>query len=430
MSKSRRPSHEHSPQAHEGHSHEGHSHEGHSHEGHGHEGNSFMAEQLSGEEQAPEFWNVVAGVPELRTKAEAIANYRDNAAHMAGFMNRFRNAGARDAGDPDSTTNRIRNSVEWIDSGEATLHVLVPTHDSAQRAAAASRPGTTAYFDTDTDYRYMADYDDRVNSAGQPTRNDDIYFGRTGVGGFMSTDGNDLNVVNPKTRSDSALAEVFIHEVQHDADQHQQGKNWEDRTGPAGTNSPYVAPRWAYNSYQTEFRAYWMNTEDSRRDKFGHSGNTRVTNRTINAVYANAGGTPQRAASATTQFRNGRQQGIFNHMFRTEASGHIYRQGSSWTQSYAYLPHYYAFDENFRNMVDNMALPSAGNLINSVRIQNLSDAIATRNTNRVRQAVDALDSMDVNYLNDRTLTQDFWDQARSQMTQTTVDYLLARLSRG
>ena len=46
------------------------------------------------------------------------------------------------------------------------------------------------------------------------------------------------------------------------------------------------------------------------------------------------------------------------------------------------------------------------------------------------RSVDELDSMDVNYLNDRSLTQDFWDQARSQMTQATVDYLLARLARG
>lgn len=305
-----------------------------------------------------------------------------------------------------------------------------PNHDSAARASAASKSGQTAYFDTVTDYRYMADYDDRVNASGQPTRNEGIYFGRTGVGGFMSTDGNDLNVVNPKTRSDSALAEVFIHEVQHDADQHQSGKNWEDQSGPGRPTSPYVAPRWVYNGYQTEFRAYWMNTEDTQRDNFGFSGNTRVNNRTINAVYANAAGAPQRAGSANTNFRNGRQQGIFSHMFRTEAPGNIYRQGNSWTQSYAYLPHHYVFDENFRAMVDNMALPAAGNLINSVRIQDLSDAMATRNANRVRAAVDELDSMDVNYLNDRSLTQDFWDQARSQMTQATVDYLLARLARG
>jgi hypothetical protein len=423
MSKSRRPSQSRAPEtdAHAGHGHEGEQ---------GHPGNSFMAEQMGSEEQTPEFWNMVAGTPELQTKADAIANYRENAIHMAGFMNRFRTAGARNADDPESTTNRIRNSVEWIESGEATLHVLTPTHDGEQRAAAEGRAGQTSYFNTTTDYRNMADYDDRVNASGQPTRNAGIYFGRTGVGGFMSTDGNDLNVINPKTRSDSALAEVFIHEVQHDADQHQSGKNWEEQSGPARTSNPYVAPRWVYNGYQTEFRAYWMNTEDTRRDDFGYSGNTRVNNRTINAVYANAAGAPQRAGAANTSFQNGRQQGIFNHIFRTEAPGNVYMQGTSWTQSYAYLPHYYVFDENFRAMVDNMAVPAAGNLINSVRIQNLSEAMATRNANRVRAAVDALDSMDANYLNDRTLTQDFWDQARSQMTQATVDYLLARLARG
>ena len=118
MSKSRRPSQSRAPEAD--------AHAGHDHGGEqGHPGNSFMAEQLSGEEQTPEFWSRIAGTPELETKADAVANYRDNAAHMAGFMNRFRDAGSRNSDDPASTTNRIRNSVEWIDSGEATLHVPV-----------------------------------------------------------------------------------------------------------------------------------------------------------------------------------------------------------------------------------------------------------------------------------------------------------------
>ncbi|MFT6144624.1 MAG: hypothetical protein ACJAZO_004945 [Myxococcota bacterium] len=386
-----------------------------------------MAEQMTGEEETPSFWNLLQGAPSLDTKADAVENYRDNAVHMANFMNRFREAGDRDPSDAGSKTNTIRNSVEWIESGEATLHVMTPTHDSDIRAAADGKAGQSAYFDDRVDYRTMGNYNEGVNSAGHPTQNAGVHFARAGVGGFMSNDGHDLFVFDPKTRSDSKLSEVFIHEVQHDADQHRSGENWESSEGQTRPGDSYTAPRWVYNSYKTEFRAYWMNSEDSRGDAFGHSANTRVTHRSFNAAHANVSGAVQRTGSASTNFQNGRQEGIFNHMFRNQASDSVYLRGSNWTQSYAYLPHYYVFDERFRAMVDNMSVPAAGNLINSVRIQDLSDAIATRNGNRVREAIDALDAMDRNYLNDRTLTEDFWGQAQSQMNQGTVDYLLARL---
>lgn len=117
----------------------------------------------------------------------------------------------------------------------------------------------------------------------------------------------------------------------------------------------------------------------------------------------------------TTAFSNVRQQDIFTHMFGRGRADNIYWNGTTWTGSYGFLPYYYALDPAFKAMVDGYVQPASGNLINSVRIQALSDAVATGNLATVIGAASALDELDRVYLQDRSQSQPLWDQARSSL---------------
>ena len=101
------------------------------------------------------------------------------------------------------------------------------------------------------------------------------------------------------------IATFFIHEVQHDADQHRPGESWEVVQPPVDPTATKVAPQWTYNSYQTEFRAYWMmNAEGSTADWFGSSHDVAVTNFAITAVDVGIdltlGGGDDKSVAATT----------------------------------------------------------------------------------------------------------------------------------
>jgi len=226
--------------------------------------------------------------------------------------------------------------------------------------------------------------------------------------------------MDPKSTTEGELAAFFIHEVQHDADQHRTGENWEVDQPAPDPGATTQAPQWTYNSFQTEFRAYWMmNPEGSTADWFGSSTDNAVTDFNITAVWPGPDGATGTAddvsKTVSTAFSNKRQQDIFNHMFGGGKADGIYWDGSAWTKSYAYLPYYYALDPAFKTVVDGYTQPASGNLVNSVRIQALSDALATGSLASVCVAADALDELDRTYLQDRSQSQPFWDQARSSL---------------
>lgn len=380
-------------------------------------GNAALQERMAelSCEDAPEadLGAVRAGAP--ASKREALERHERNRDRMERFIDSALSIEVDPSQGFGSRPNLLRNSAEWIEEGNATLIVLTPTHDSHLRPSVPA--DKLAYFDLRTDYETDgATYDDTLDAAGQATNDAGLAIKFANVRGSMSTDGNTLTIIDPVSTTESKLAAFFTHEVQHDADQHRGGENWEqDRPAPDPA-ALTDAPQWATNSYQSEFRAYWMmNPEGSPPDWFGSSTDNGVTNYNIRVVTPGPDSTEGTADDVTTTvstaFSNKRQEDIFNHMHGGGRADGVYYRGGAWTKSYAYLPYYYAQDPTFKAMVDAYTQPASGNLINSVRIQALSDAVAGGNLLAIWTAADDLDDLDRVYLQDRTQSQPFWDQA-------------------
>jgi hypothetical protein len=375
-------------------------------------GNAFVQQQLHGDPPNPAMGGVRPDAP--TTKADALKRHERN----RGVMDRFIESAMAVEPDPtqgfNSRPNMLKNSAEWLDSGNATLYVLTSTHDAHLRPGVPA--DNNAYFDTRVDYTSGAStYNDTLDAAGQATDDAGLAIEFSNVAGSMDNNGQSLNIIEPASISEGLLAETLIHEVQHDADQHRAGEAWEVGRPAADPGRTTRAPQWAFNHYQTEFRAYWMMTpEGSTPDSFGLSTDTGVTDYGITAIHVGADGAVGTAddvsQSVNTAFTNKRQEDIFNHMF-TPRADNLYFDGAAWTQTYGYLGHYYALDPAFESMVDGYTQPAGGNLVNSIRIQALSDAITAGGLVNALVAAGGLDDLDRMYLKDRTQSQPFWDQA-------------------
>jgi len=388
-------------------------------------GNGFAQDQLAGaqpdlacEHDGPAPPNPALGAPRAgapTSKRDALSRHRRN----RDKIDRIVRSGLAQQVDPtagaQSRVNLLRNTCQWIDAGEADLYVMTPTHDAHLRPAIPANQN--AYFDTRKKYdEDGADYDDTLDAAGQATVPDGVEAKFSSVAGSMGLDGVTMMLVDPMSFSEGDIVTFFIHEVQHDADQHNGGE-WEVAQPAADPNMTAQAPQWAYNQYQSEFRAYWMmNPEGSGPDWFDPSSNTTVTNFNITAIDGGPDNTVGNAddvsKTVSTAFTNKRQQDIFNHMHSTRADNIYLDNAGSWTQSYAYLGHYYALDPAFKTMVDGYTQPVSGNLINSPRIQALSTAIAAGN---FWDALQDLDDLDIGYLRDRAQSQPFWDQVQQDL---------------
>lgn len=366
------------------------------------------------EHPSPELGSIRAGAP--TTKRAALSRHKQN----QDKVKRIIHSGLAQQVDPNagvnSRVNLLRNTCQWIEAGEANLFVLTPTHDSQVRPTCPA--DKIAYFDTRTQYNQDGGtYDDTLNASGQAVNDNGLEFKFSGVAGSMGLDGVTMTLVDPVSHTEGEIVTFFIHEVQHDADQHRDGA-WTVSQPPRAASATTRAPKWAYNQYQSEFRAYWMmNPEGSSADWFDPSSNTSVTNFSIIAIHKGQDRTLGTADDVTstvsTAFTNKRQQDIFNHMHGGGRTDNIYLDASgNWTKSYAYLAHYYALDPAFKAMVDRYTTPVSGNLINSPRIQDLSDALPTGN---FFVELYALDDMDIRYLRDRTASRPFWTQVNQEV---------------
>ncbi len=330
-------------------------------------------------------------------------------------MRKILDAGAAQTIDPalgwNSRKNMYKNSCEWIKTGRAALFALSPIHDSAARPGIPA--GKSGFFDKGKNYTaagatYSSDTNNNVGL--------EIQF--SSVLGSMSTDGTTLTILDPVRQSQSLLVETLIHEVQHDADQHQSGAPW---AVPKPTGGG-TAPAWAYNNYQTEFRAYWLeNPEGSKADKYVASTKPVKAQLTVTAATPGADGAFGTAddvslGTVTTALINGRQEAILRQLVTPlRAAGDWWANGA-WTQSYAYVAYYMVTDPNFLAMVNNFARPIGGNSLNSVRVQDLSDAIAAKDVGKILLKLASLDEADKMFLRDQTTSKPFWDQAKRDLT--------------
>ncbi len=359
------------------------------------------------------------------TKRGALSRHRRNLA----MMNRIIDSGLSVQVDPsegfNSRANLLHNTAEWIDQGNAQMFVLSPTHDSHLRPSVGA--GDYAFFDNRVDYQGAGHtYNDTLDAAGQATDDAGLDIEPGDILGGMSSDGTTLTVNDPTSQGENTVTETLIHEVQHDADQSNAGSPWAVTRPAADPAAVDRAPSWTYNNFQSEFRAYWMeNPEGSAADQFGSSTDLAVTNFNITAVEQGGdqvtGGGDDTTSTVSTAFTNKRQEDIFNHLFDARADNLYWDWtldggAGDFTETYGYLPHYYVFDPAYKSMVDGYATPVAGNLVNSVRIQALSEALSTNDMTQVRTAVGDLDALDLTYLADRTQSGPVWTQAQADLT--------------
>lgn len=173
--------------------------------------------------------------------AKAIDRHKENVAEMTTQLNNMK-----------SGTPIERNTAEWLapSTPGATpkndLHVATLTHDAPARAKEHGYGNDfQAYFGAQEIHPDdSATYDPHIGS----TRN--IRFVKKGTGGHHLN--RDIWIYEPKRQGAGGVKMLLIHEVQHDADRH------DDEAGHGGRG-----PKEAWNRYKTEFRAYW---QDGRYD--------------------------------------------------------------------------------------------------------------------------------------------------------------------
>jgi hypothetical protein len=318
-----------------------------------------------------------------------------------------------DATDPNTL---FRNACQWMAAGKSTLVILTPTHDAATR-----QPGSIAYFDRKVNYPNIGgDYTE------QPSTGDTdhiIYAPSTWRGGMQA---NEFTLIDPALQSDDELKETFIHEVQHAADQTFWGKAAKPPPGrvegsPGLKGSDALISAGLYNNYQSEFRAYWIEApEGSSQNKWGASKKPATNQKSV--TFKNP--TTQQTLSTSTNFKNERQEKIFWHI----ANNYDALQ----------VPETYTQDPSYRQMVNDFAQPVGINLVNSIRIQALTDALAKCNDSMdgsapeivsMFAAVNALDDTDRTFLNDISSAKPFWAQAAGALSLRIYLQLLRRILR-
>ena len=203
-------------------------------------------------------------------------------------------------------------------------------------------PGDFAFFGgDDVPPNPAADYDAEVTSARGVT----FDLSPDDADGWNDAGRREMGLMDPARGSERYLRDVLLtHEAQHGLDRH------EDE--PGGHGNPDTSPLAAWNSYKTEFRAYWITNEyDS------HS---------------------TRLVTAAAPWRSDKQYAIFNHMYTSSTYAFV---ATHWDADAA-LPD----GRRFRVAIQDYAVPEGVDLINSIRIDDFYTLLgaASRRTGRPR----------------------------------------------
>ncbi|MBU1900573.1 hypothetical protein KKB55_22740 [Myxococcota bacterium] len=167
------------------------------------------------------------------------------------------------------------NAAAWLRAGKTKLVALTHTHDAAARAKALGKADKLAMFGFDTaipaDSGYAeTDLNDKTN----------IYCAKPTWGGFrMGGSPSVIAIIQASTYDLNGLKGLIVHEVQHDADHH---------------------PGSQMGSYQTEFRAYWIQQAMAHHKATSGSADPNLTTQD---------------GTKLTGFDNRRQQAIFKHLW-------------------------------------------------------------------------------------------------------------------
>ena len=279
--------------------------------------------------------------------------------------------------DPTSRPNQLRNSAQWVVQGETTMRVVSPTHDSDARGGGAK----IANFDSRKTWDQAGATYEAGSGAGIVWHNQD-------TGG--TSDGTELMMVDPIMSTEANLAQILIHEVQHDANKY-NGAWKQDIVCPGHPDSADINT--FFNLYLSELSAYWLTPgEDAPEDTLSLSSDPADNNQLVVIWRTDAGGT-EIANTAPTNFQNARQEAIFWHM-ATPSNEDLYSDPPNFSKNYSYLPYFYVTSLPFKQAVDRAATPTSGNPGNSVRIEHLSDAIASGSVDQFMDAWAELEPAD------------------------------------
>jgi hypothetical protein len=261
---------------------------------------------------------------------------------------------------PGVTANReqlFANTAEFI-KRRCIVVVLTPTLSTRlyppgkQPATPAAALSGTLFFDEEAAYPLTGAKPEAVE--GLDTSEQGLYTRTTGETAHADPSAAPLTmrVFMDRNFSDEVLKTVLIHETQHIADRHgpSQVESKKGSFEEAGMEDVDKTEGDVGNGYRTEFRAYWMGDKGGDAT-FGDPKKPAANSRSVQWGYVLFW------RYVNTGFKNERQEKIFWHM----VDSGIY----PWVKS-----NYY-FTPAFKKMVDDYAAPAGGNLINSLRIDDL-----------------------------------------------------------
>lgn len=298
--------------------------------------------------------------------ADTLGEHQDRQRRVYGLLNRP--AATPRRATPQVQADRrqlLRNSVEFIQAGRFAVFVLSPTLSNSmyppefwpplplgEHSGPDLLPGAiegNLFFDDRIGYPNQAT--DQAAAAGDQAS--PAHYRRSGHE-TAHADPNDnppsLRLFMDRDFSDDEVATVVIHEVQHVADRHHgQAASFAD---PAIQDVNAQVGDVA-NRYRSEFRAYWLG------DLPGGLGDADAA--ATNTRLVRYGTFFRLVRTLRTHFANQRQERIFWHMVD---SG-----------SYPWLVPNYYFSAPFRQLVDGLTAIQGGNLVNSVRIDNVRETL-------------------------------------------------------
>jgi hypothetical protein len=321
------------------------------------------------------------------------------------------------------------NSSEWIRKGWGSLSVVAPVPGAARGQ----------YFDGTAVYpNVAAQVANTVRLPGDAAGFTDSKLRRVYI--YMP----------PGAEPDNTrVRDLINHEVQHLADVDPpitaaEARSDEDARAAADTSvrsdqekrEQAMRDRIAWSIYQSEFRGYWLEglrsqpqTKDGKWHDLGPDGgfgSELASGRDVKVVD-NLGlvkGRPGCLPEITVKFSNEKQSRIADHLL----NGNGPCCASFLSSQY------------FRDQVVALDRPQGVNLVNSIRIENLRQAITPKanswdgrmqvNEGAVADWTKALDETDIAFLKDPVASRPFWDLAKSALRQELYDWLSGYIRTG
>lgn len=323
------------------------------------------------------------------------------------------------------------NSVAWVRSGRVKFTVLSPAPD--QSGAPSNR---LLVFDKAVKFPNL----------GGSAQNTSDFEGKVDA----RSSNEEIELLSKPEPTETRVRELLRHEVQHVADAHTDAEVRKRERAEFLAEQPASQPVHAdmsahiWNSYQTEFRGYWL-------ESIARAGRIVGIRDDGSPVVSGGSGGSDKWGSDTApggELKVSGAEHVKSHpLYVPEAT--IRLQNEKQTNIARFIiHHYFGMEETFltsplfRAKVRDLERPAGLNLVNSLRIERVHHAMqgpAVRQSlwlrrvtreDDVAEAVKALDETDIAFLKDRDSSKPFWDEAKRQMSQPFVSWMEGYIVQG